>query len=103
MLLFAPPDPVPTGRRGPKPKKGHALVKLAARVDEAREQGDRVSLQAYGQPKTVCLLSKTRLWYTPGRPPLPIQWVLVVNPIDTWPPHTFSSTDLNLAPAQIAA
>lgn len=60
-------------------------------------------MQAYGQPKTVCLLSKTRLWYTPGRPPLPIQWVLVVNPIDAWPPHTFSSTDLNLAPAQIAA
>lgn len=37
VRLFAPPDPVPTGRRGPKPKNGHALVKLAARVDEARE------------------------------------------------------------------
>ena len=37
--LYAFPAPSPPGRRGPKPKKGAVLDKLASRVDEARAQG----------------------------------------------------------------
>jgi hypothetical protein len=99
--LFARPAPVPAGRRGPKPKKGRALAKLATRIDAARQRGETVTFQAYGHPKTVRLLSETGLWYTPGCSPLPIRWVLVVDPTDAWPPQAFFSTDLTLAPAQI--
>lgn len=101
--LFAWPAPVPAGRRGPKPKKGQALTRLAARIDEARLRGETVTVQAYGQPKTVHLLSETCLWHTAGWSPLPIRWVLVVDPTDAWPPQTFFSTDQTLAPAQIVA
>lgn len=99
--LFAFPAPVPAGRRGPKPKKGQALAKLATRIDEARAQGTEVTLQWYRGTKTLRLLSDVCLWHTPGWPPLPIRWVLVVDPAGKLPTQAFFTTDLTLAPARV--
>jgi hypothetical protein len=87
--LFAFPEPVPAGRRGPKPKKGAALAKLSTREEEARTQGEDVTIQWYGHPKTLRLFSDVCLWHTPGWPPLPIRWVLVVDPEGRLPTQAF--------------
>jgi hypothetical protein len=99
--LFGFPAQVPAGRRGPKPKKGAALAKLATREEQAREQGEVVRVQWYGQNKTLRLLSETCLWHTAGWPPLAIRWVLVVDPEGRLPTQAFFSTDLTMPPARI--
>jgi hypothetical protein len=100
--LFAPPAPLPPGRRGPKPKQGHALAKLATRLEEARTQGTATLVDWYrGETKTLRLLSAVCLWHTPGWPPLPIRWVLVVDPLGRRDPQALFTTDLTLAPARV--
>ena len=100
--LFAPPAPVPAGRRGPKPKKGHALAKLATRLEEALTQGTETTVDWYrGETKTLRLLSEVCLWHTPGWPPLPIRWVLAVDPADPLAAEAFFTTDLTLLPARV--
>jgi hypothetical protein len=99
--LFAPPAPVPAGRRGRKPRKGAALAKLATRLDEALTHGSNVTVQLYGQAKTLRLLSDTGLWHTPGYRPLPIRWVLVVDPAGDIDTQAFFTTDLTMAPVRV--
>jgi hypothetical protein len=100
--LFAPPSPVPPGRRGPKPKKGPALAKLATRLEEARTQGTATTVDWYrGETKTLRLLSEVCLWHTPGWPPLPIRWVLVVDPANPLAAEAFFTTDLTLPPGRL--
>jgi hypothetical protein len=99
--LFAPPAPVPAGPRGRKPQKGAALAKLATRIDEALTQGDEVIVQWSGQAKTLRLLSDTCLWQTPGYPPLPIRWVLVVDPTGEIDTQALFTTDLTMTPARV--
>jgi len=45
-------------------------------------------------------MSGVHLWYSPGEKPLPIRWVLVVDP-DKNQAEAFFSTDLQLIPEQI--
>ncbi len=99
--LFAFPEPVPPGRRGPKPKKGAALDKLATRVDEVRDHGEEVMVQWYGHPKRLRVLSALCLWHRSGWAPLPIRWVLVADPEGQLQTQAFLSTDLTMAPARI--
>jgi len=99
--LFAAPASVPPGRRGRKPQKGAALAKLATRLDEAPTQGDAVTIQWYGQAKTLWLLSDTCLWHTPSYPPLPIRWILVVDPTGDIDTQALFTTDLTMTPARV--
>jgi hypothetical protein len=99
--LFAPPAPVPAGQRGRKPQKGAALAKLATRLDEALTQGRAVTVQWYGQAQTLRLLSDTCLWQTPGYPPLPIRWVLVVDPTGEIDTQALFTSDLTMTPARV--
>jgi hypothetical protein len=69
--------------------------------EQAREQGEVVRVQWYGQNKTLRLLSETCLWHTAGWPPLAIRWVLVVDPEGRLPTQAFFSTDLTMPPARI--
>ena len=100
--LFAFPEPVPAGRRGRKPKKGAPLAKLASRVEEARTQGEAVTVSWYrGEHKTLRVLSDTALWHTPGIAPLTIRWVLVVDPEGRLPAQAFFTTDLSMTAARV--
>lgn len=47
------------------------------------------------------LLSGQCLWHTPGFPPVPLRWVLVVDPADPSQAEAFFSTDRRLAPERI--
>lgn len=99
--LFAFPQPAPPGRRGPKPKKGKALAKLAARVQEALHQGEEVTIDWYRGIKLLRVLSGVCLWHTPGWPPLPIRWVLVVDPASKLAPQAFFTTRLTMSPQRL--
>jgi DDE superfamily endonuclease len=97
--LYEFPPPVVAGRRGPKPKKGKKLPALKSRLEEARTEGAVVEVGWYGGArKRVRLLSGVCLWHTPGERPVPIRWVLVVDPTGEARSEAFFSTDLTLAP-----
>jgi putative transposase ISC1217 len=49
-----------------------------------------------GERKRVWLLSGISLWYSSGLAPLPIRWVLVVDPQGRARTEAFFSTDVNL-------
>jgi hypothetical protein len=63
-----------------------------------------MAARVYGGASTrVQLRSATCLWYTPGEDPVPIRWVLVVDPTGKLRPAVFCSPDLALAPTKIVA
>lgn len=100
--LYEFPAPVAAGRRGPKPKKGKKLPALKTRLEEAQTEGDRATVAWYGgERKPVRLLTGVCLWHTPGERPLPIRWVLVVDPTGKARSEAFFSTDPNLTPETI--
>ncbi len=100
--LYNFPVNVPS-RRGPKPQKGRKKCKaLKDRIDDAKRRGKRVEISWYGgERKWVCLLSGVCLWYVSGLPPVPIRWVLVVDPSGQSRPEAFFSTDRTMRPQQI--
>ena len=90
------------GGAAPSRRRANALAKLATRLEEARTQGTAAAVQWYrGETKTLRLLSGVCLWHTPGWPPLPIRWVLAVDPAGTLDPQAFFTTDLALAPVRV--
>jgi hypothetical protein len=100
--LHAFPAPVPLGKRGRKPKKGRRLPSLATRIDDGAQPWTTETVRWYGGvAKSVRLLSEVCLWYTPGEQPVPVRWVLVVDPEGTLRPAALFSTALDLAPAKI--
>lgn len=102
--LFRFPEPVPSGRRGPKPQKGAHLTKLAERSDEASIQSEVIAVPRYsGARKTLRVLSDTALWHTPGITPLVIRWVLVVDPEERLPAQALFTTALSMTPARVVA
>ncbi len=88
--LYDPPPAAPPGKRGRKAKKGVRQVKLAARVQDPATVWETVALRWYGTTtRTLQLASGTALWYTPGYDPLPLRWVLVRDPAQTFAPQAF--------------
>ncbi|EGV27609.1 transposase IS4 family protein [Thiorhodococcus drewsii AZ1] len=77
------------------------MAKLHTQVDEARDHGEEVTVQWYGNPKRLRVLSAVCLWHRSGWPPLPIRWVLVADPKGKLPTQAFLSTDLTMTPARI--
>jgi hypothetical protein len=101
QLYAFPPASVP-GRRGPKPQKGTRLPALASRVAEAQRQGQNAEVYWYGgERRRVHWLTGIALWHKSGERPLPIRWVLVVNPDGDPEPVAFFCTCLACEPKQI--
>ncbi len=100
--LYDFPVPEVPGRKGPKPKKGRRLRSLASRHGEVLDRGKDVRVRWYGgQRHRLLMLSDIALWYTSGQAPVPIRWVLVVDPHQPGRLEAFFSTDLDLNAKQI--
>jgi hypothetical protein len=79
--LSAFPVPVPPSTRGPKPKKGPRVPTLKSLVEEPLRQGHAGEGPGDGgERKRVRLRRGVCLWHTPGAQPVPIRWVLGVDP-----------------------
>ncbi len=97
-VLYDFPEPVPAGRRGRKPKKGQRQPSLKARASQPGAPGWTLTVVRWygGERKRVWLLTGISLWYSSGLTPLPIRWVLVVDPQGQARTEAFFSTDVSL-------
>ena len=76
--LFEPPPPQPTGKRGPKPKKGARQPSLQHRLQDPHTVWTRLKVNWYGgQKKEIEYCSGTSVWHRVGFSPVPIRWVMV--------------------------
>jgi hypothetical protein len=56
----------------------------------------------YGrQAREVEVVSQTAAWYHTGLPPVPIRWVLIRDPLGTFPTQALLCTELTASPEQI--
>jgi hypothetical protein len=98
----------PAPARGPNQKgrprlKGKALPKLSAILTDPKTVWTRITMDEWYGGKTRALeyVSATAVWYSSGRPPAPIRWVLVRDPSGERDPQAFLCTDLALEPVAI--
>jgi hypothetical protein len=82
--LYAPPGPQPKSKRGPKPKKGQRLPRLAERLADPTTPWERVEVGWYGgEQKVLEWVTGTALWHTAGQDPVPLRWLLVREAAET--------------------
>lgn len=94
--LYTFPEDV-ASKRGPKPKKGSRLItfkEMLAREGLGWKEAEIVGYD--GKKKKVRYLTNTALWGADDFHPVPIRWVLVVDPTDEMAPLPLMSTDVNL-------
>ncbi len=101
--LHDPPAPRRPGARGRPPRKGVRLPTLQAVLDNPATVWQSVTIERwYSQgARKVDIASGTALWVSSGLPAVPLRWVLVRDPEQTFQPQAFLSTDETIAPAQI--
>ena len=76
--LYDFPSVTPTGKRGPKAKKGEKLASLKEFAQETELSWKSTSMQWYQQgEKNIRYFSSTALWHKTNHDPLPIRWVIV--------------------------
>lgn len=97
----APPRlPKQQDRPREKGKRLPTLLKVAA--DPETRWTTQVIHHWYGEIKrTLEFTSQTAVWFHSGRPPLPLRWVIVRDPLGKFKTLALLCTDLNATPLQI--
>jgi hypothetical protein len=96
------PGRQPQGKRGPKPKKGMRLPNLAARLADPKTRWQKRKVRWYGgEEKEIEMVTDTCLWYRRGLPPVPIRWVLIRCPENSFKPEAFFCSDPQVSAEQI--
>lgn len=97
---FPPPDE--PGKRGRKKTKGTRMVSFKEMLEMPDLEWKEVIIDGYGKKKKrIKYISTTSLWGVDGFPPVPIRWVLVVDPEGELDPLPLMSTDVALSAEQI--
>jgi hypothetical protein len=100
--LFNFPGEQPSDKRGPKPQKGERITKLKDLASDSTQDWKSAYVSWYGQGvKFIHYLTGANLWHTSGEEPVPIRWVLVVDPEGKCRTEAFFSTDIELSPIRI--
>ena len=100
--IYAIPEETPASKRGRKPKKGARLVSFKEMLKMENLPWEEVEIVGYdGKKKRVKYLTITSLWGADGFSPVPIRWVLVVDPTGEMSPLPLMSTDVNLTAVKI--
>lgn len=101
--LFAPPPARQPGQKGRPRIVGQRLPSLAQRRADPHTAWTELTVPHwYGQgDRTVEICSETALWYHPGQPPVPLRWVVIRDPKETFPTQALLCTDLEATPLQI--
>jgi len=91
-------------KRGRKKTKGAKLYSFREMIDMPDLGWKEIIIEGYGkQMKRVKYISNVSLWGGDGFLPIPIRWVLVVDPEGELDPLPLMSTDINLSPEKIIA
>jgi hypothetical protein len=101
--LFEPAPERRPSQKGRPRLKGEALPKLSAVLADATTAWTQVTMAEWygGQTRALEFVSGTAVWYSSGRPPAPIRWVLVRDPSGEREPQAFLCTDLAPEPVAI--
>jgi hypothetical protein len=101
--LYAPAPARQPGQIGRPRRKGVRLPTLQARLDDPATVWTRVRVANwYDQAeRELEIASDTAVWYHTGKAPVPIRWVLVRDPDETFPPQALLATDLDADPVQL--
>ena len=100
--LYDPPPVRPPGPRGAPRKKGARQPTLAQRAADPTTVWETVTLRWYGGvSRAVELASGTAVWYHPGKPVVPLRWVLLRDPQKQFSPQALLCTDVSVRPQQI--
>lgn len=96
------PVEVPSDRRGRKPKKGERLISFKEMLTREDLPWKTAEIAGYdGKKKQIKYLTNTALWGVDSSEPVPIRWVLVVDPTGEMDPLPLMSTDVDLAATRI--
>ena len=96
------PGPQPKGKRGPKPKKGARQPSLAARLADPKTHWKKLKTPWYGgSEKDIEIVTGVCLWYRRGLDPVPIRWVLLRCPEDSFKPQALFCSDTRVSAKQI--
>ena len=95
--LYDFPEPQPKSKRGRKPTKGKRLTPLKTLVNDETCNWQEEEVKWYGnKTKKRSILTAVALWYTTGEKPIPIRWVIVVDPEGQDRSEVLFTTDTNL-------
>jgi len=99
---YHPPEPQPSGTRGPKPTTGKRQRSLQGWAERSATPWEDVEVDwSGGQRKKLWVFSRTGLWYTPRVPPVAIRDVVVADPEGKLRLEAFFCTDLQAPPVHI--
>jgi hypothetical protein len=102
-LFDFPPEREP-GKKGRIPIRGKRFVNFKAMLSLAGLSWKEAEVIGYGGIKRrVRFITNTCMWGADGSMPIPIRWVLVVDPSGKLDPLPLMSTDVSLSPEQIIA
>jgi hypothetical protein len=103
--LFAPALQRRPGTRGRPRRTGERLPTLAQRLaDPATPWSTQIVADWYGQgERRVELATGCAVWSHPGRPVVPLRWLIVRDPAGRSRPQAFLSTDPDADPADMLA
>ena len=80
--LYEPAEPRIPGQMGRTRLKGKRLPTLQTFIDDSKTVWSEVTLNWYdGTQRTLEITSDTAVWYHSGKPPVPIRWVLIRDPL----------------------
>ena len=100
--LYEPPPPRRPGQMGRTRVKGQRLPTLKTLLYCPHTHWMSAAVAWYdGVTRTVEFSSQTALWYHTGKPPVPIRWVLIRDPLQHFDSQALLCTDTTVAPAQI--
>lgn len=100
--LYDPAPPRPPGTRGRPRLKGERQPNLTERLTAPETTWQPTLVEWYGKAQRVVeLASGTAVWSHSGRPPVPIRWVLIRDPLGQFDPHALVGTDLTVSAQQI--
>ena len=98
-------DPSPAsipGKRGRKPQKGKRQPSLKQRLDDPSTAWEKLFVRWYkGETREILACSDISLWYTPGKTPVPLRWVMVKDPHGEFEDTPILCTDLDATVQQI--
>ena len=98
-VLYDFPTTPPPGKAGPKAKKGQLQPKLIQRLFRIDTPWQTLTIPWYdGQTKTLEVATGTALWWPRRAQLLPLRWVLVICPDNSFKPTAFFCSDLSIPP-----
>jgi hypothetical protein len=96
-------EPAPTGKPGRPRKKGKRLPKLEAVLIDPNTRWQPITVSQWyaRQNQKLEITTGTAVWYHPGKPVVPIRWVLIRDPKGKLAPSALLSTCLDVESIEV--